>query len=115
MRQEANVSLWPALRRLVLGIALATGACSGPDYSAKVLHVEIGMTRADVLAIMGKPQREETYGGTVFLIYGAASGTNDQLADFIPVALVDGKVTGINRTLYDTVVKAQTPTERRPQ
>ena len=111
------MSLRPALRSLALGLALAIGACAGPEYGAKVLSVEVGMTRAEVLAIMGKPQREESYGGTVFLIYARSAGNEDPLTDFIPVALVDGRVTGVTRTLYDTVVKAhgQAQSEQRPK
>jgi SmpA / OmlA family len=74
---------------------------------ANLTMVEVGMTRADVVAIMGEPRRQEVHGATEFLMY--PSGRSETAAlDFIPVATVDGRVTGIGRTLYDTVVRAKT-------
>jgi hypothetical protein len=55
---------------------------------------------------MGPPQRQETYGATEFLIYSTDGTSNTALLNFTPVAIVDGRVTGTGRVLYDAVVEA---------
>lgn len=75
--------------------------------SAKVVNVEVGMTQKQVLDIMGPPQRREIHGGTEFLIYPAGGASEGAVANFVPIAIVDGRVTGIGRSLYDTVVHAK--------
>jgi hypothetical protein len=67
------------------------------------------MTRQEVLAAMGPPQRQEIYGTTEFLIYSADTSAENAQANFIPVAIVDGRVTGTGRAFYDAIVQANTP------
>ena len=81
--------------------------------SAKVMNVEVGMSQNQVLAIMGPPQRREIHGGTEFLIYPAGGASEDAVANFVPIAIVDGRVTGIGRNLYDTVVHAKAQVDQR--
>ena len=65
------------------------------------MRLQVGMTREDVIATMGKPQIREAYGRTEFLIYRTDLPVSAGKADFTPVALVGGKVTGWGRDLYD--------------
>ena len=59
------------------------------------------MTRDEVIATMGKPQIREAYGKTEFLIYRTDLPVPAGNADFTPVALMNGKVTGWGRKPYD--------------
>jgi hypothetical protein len=63
------------------------------------------MTRDEVLQIMGPPQRQEIYGSTEFLIYSTDGRSTAALLDFTPIAIVDGRVTGTGRSLYEAVVQ----------
>jgi hypothetical protein len=72
---------------------------------AKLMNVEVGMTQTQVLSILGEPQRREPYGGTEFLIYPLSASGGAQ--DFMPIAIVDGRVTGIGRNIYDNVVRSK--------
>jgi hypothetical protein len=102
----------PRLRRaaILIGLALLIGGCSSGGASVQMTNltmVERGMTRAEVVAIMGEPKRKEVHGSTEFLMY-PSERSETAVLDFIPVAMVDGKVTGVGRNLYDTVVRAKT-------
>jgi hypothetical protein len=93
---------------LVSLLALSpVSACSengSKVVGARLMNVEVGMTQAQVLAIVGEPQRRETYGGTEFLIY--PTGAANSSLDFIPIAIVNGRVSGIGRNVYDNVVRS---------
>jgi outer membrane protein assembly factor BamE (lipoprotein component of BamABCDE complex) len=47
---------------------------------ARLMNVEVGMTRAQVLAIVGEPQRRETYAGTEFLIYPTRTPSSTKIS-----------------------------------
>jgi hypothetical protein len=98
LRRAAACSL------MILVITVLPG-CSGGEtnVNAKPMSVEIGMSRGQVVSIAGEPARKETYGGTEFLIYLIGTGP----LDILPVAIVDGRVTGIGRNLYDNVVRSK--------
>jgi hypothetical protein len=82
--------------------------CANPGImqAANLDTVRAGMTRDEVLEIMGQPQRQEEYGPTEFLIYSTDGTSNTALLDFTPIAIVDGRVTGSGRRLYAAVVQA---------
>lgn len=69
--------------------------------SFNTLRLQVGMTRDQVIGTMGKPQIRETYGKTEFLIYRTDFPVSTGKADFTPVAIVNGKVTGWGRDFYD--------------
>ena len=69
-------------------------------------QIHPGMTRQEVLAALGPPERQEIYGTTEFLIYSADGNTDTAQPNFIPVAIVDGRVTGTGRAFYDAMVQA---------
>jgi SmpA/OmlA family protein len=100
-----NLILWAALWAMIL---LAGCANTAGMTAAKLDDVRAGMTREEVLAILGSPQRHETYGSTQFMIYSTDGTSNTALLDFTPIAVVDGRVTGTGRRLYDAVVQAHT-------
>jgi hypothetical protein len=87
---------------------LPQGGCTDPMTIpvAGLSQIRAGMTRQEVLDIMGPPQRQETYASTEFLIYSSDGASNTALLNFTPVAIVDGRVTGTGRVLYDAVVHA---------
>ena len=99
-----------------LTITVATlSACSGSasrDPAVNLLNVEAGMTESQVLAIMGQPQRRERHGGTEFLIYASDGSNKVALVDFIPIAMVDGRVTGIGRRVYDHILRSESEGEK---
>ena len=99
---------------LTITIATLSG-CSGSanrDPAANLLNVEAGMTESQVLAIMGPPQRRERHGGTEFLIYASDNSNKVALVDFIPIAMVDGRVTGIGRRVYDHILQSESESQK---
>ena len=96
--------LWCAV--VIVGLAGCADLASIPSQQDKLASVHAGMTREEVVALMGPPQRQEVYGGTEFLIYSSDGRSQTALLDFTPIALVNGRVTGTSRTLYDAVVQA---------
>ena len=103
-------------RLIVLTCALCgalQSGCTDPGANSLANLTQIhpgqihpGMTRQEVLAAMGPPQRQEIYGTTEFLIYSADGSTDIAQANFIPVAIVDGRVTGTGRAFYEAIVQA---------
>ena len=104
-----NMSWLSALICTVI-LILLTG-CTNPSsmQAARLDSVRPGMTRDEVLEIMGPPQRQEIHGSTEFLIYSTDGRSTTALLDFIPIAIVDGRVTGTGRSLYEAVVQAHAP------
>ena len=66
------------------------------SYTKALMNVKIGMSRDEVVALMGQPQKRETYGKTEFLIY-----QTNEAGNFTPIGIVDGKVVGWGRNYYD--------------
>jgi hypothetical protein len=89
--------VWVALLQL-------TG-CAASNSATNVANVEVGMTQAQVISILGQPRMRETYGGTEFLFYANDAGNN------IPIAIVEGRVTSIGRAAYDVVVRSSAPSK----
>src|SRR5262245_37346594 len=99
------------VRAIVLACTLwvvLQGGCTDPAAIsvANPTQIRPGMTRQDVLEAMGPPQRQEIYGTTEFLIYSADRDTDTAQLNIIPVAIVDGRVTGTGRAFYDAIVQA---------
>ena len=69
------------------------------SYTKALMKVQIGMSRDEVVALMGQPQKREAYGKTEFLIYRTSEAGN-----FAPIGIVDGKVVGWGRNYYDNAV-----------
>lgn len=111
--------------------ALVLGGCAGSpawtsmhisstrseaeSNNANLLKVEIGQTKAELLAIMGAPGKREAYqlesGRSVEFLFYRTGGWSTQVASdrdeqFTPVALEEGKVRGWGHNYYDNVVRA---------
>jgi len=78
--------------------------------------LEVGMTRQEVVAIMGEPRSREAIGNTEFLlyrteapkavdIYGVMGVQSDR--ELTPVAIVNGRVSGWGRNYYDNAIRTQ--------
>ena len=88
-------------------LVFVLNGCTDPSSTqpGRLDSVRSGMTRNEVLQIMGPPQRQEKYGATEFLIYSTDGRNATALLDFTPIAIVDGRVTGTGRSLYEAVVQ----------
>ncbi len=87
-------------------VVLAGCADAALMRADNIARVQAGMNREDVVAIMGPPQRQETFGDTDFLIYSNDGTSTTALLNFTPIAIVDGRVTGMGQSLYDAVRQA---------
>jgi len=85
-----------------------SGCASSNDKIVRgdVSEVAVGMTRSQVISVLGQPQRLETYGPTEFLFYKSNYGED------LPIAVVEGKVTSIGRGAYEIVVKSKAVADR---
>ena len=87
-----------------LVVLLQLSGCASSNATTvrgDVSEVAVGMTRSQVISILGQPQMLETYGPTEFLIYRSSYGEN------VPIAVVEGKVSSIGRGAYEIVVKSK--------
>lgn len=64
------------------------------QINSATMRLEIGMTKEQVLSLMGIPDRREAYGPTEYLIFRTDAWAASEPLRFTPVALVDGKVVG---------------------
>jgi len=89
----------------VLLVSVVANGCTSPGnmQNARLDSIRAGMTRDQVLEILGPPQRQERHGSTEFLIYSTDGTSPTALLDFTPIAIVDGRVTGTGRSLYQAV------------
>jgi hypothetical protein len=101
----------------IVGLLLAgCGYVVGEANRTKLNSVQVGMSRDELLAIMGAPSKREAYGRTEFLMYRTPLtnpvGINEQ-DFFTPVAIVDGRVVGWGRNYYDNAMKADVTVRQR--
>ena len=74
--------------------------------------LEVGMSREQVLAIMGDPYKREAVGRNEFLLYRTETYGNDD-STYTPIVLVNGRVTGWGRNFYDDVRRAELTIKQR--
>lgn len=67
----------------------------------RLMQVQIGMDRQQLLSLMGNPYRREVYGDNEFLIYETDHWAKQEKDRFIPILLKNGKVSGWGRNYYD--------------
>jgi outer membrane protein assembly factor BamE (lipoprotein component of BamABCDE complex) len=77
------------------------------SHTQAIMKLQVGMSRDEVLSLMGQPQRREAYGSNEFLIYRTDYRGGNESADFTPVAIVNGKVVGWGRNYYDNVARSK--------
>jgi hypothetical protein len=108
---KMRAALW-----LMLTVPAAIGGCADTGGSAaNLMKVDVGMSRSEVVAIMGEPPKVDRQGSTEFLIYPGEGDSAAGTANIYPVAIVDGRVTGIGRGLYDQVVRAKAQSDATGQ
>ena len=91
------------MRRLLalLLIASITVGCESFDVlspqrtGALIRTIQIGMTEAEVINHLGKPQKEEIRGDTKFLFYAAPWQAAEKAKERNPIAIRDGRVVGL--------------------
>jgi hypothetical protein len=75
-------------------------------------QLAVGMTKEEVIAIMGTPHKREAIGRHEFLLYRTETyGDGDR--SFTPVVIVDGRLTGWGRNFYDDVRRADLTIRQR--
>jgi outer membrane protein assembly factor BamE (lipoprotein component of BamABCDE complex) len=85
------------------GIARQTESNATRD---KLMHLQIGMERDDVLSLMGNPYTREGYGDKEYLFYETNHWANDERKRFTPILLQNGRVLGWGQKYYyDTNVR----------
>ena len=98
------------------------------NNNANMARLNVGMTKAQVLEVMGPVGKTEAYetktGGTLeFLMYRTkvahadSDGWDEELATdkhWTPVCIIDGKVKGWGRNFYDDTIKIRKEIIRKP-
>jgi hypothetical protein len=110
---------------LVLIMAVAMVGCSAivgkvRDNNANIAKLSIGMTKTQVLEVMGAAEKSEAYetktnGVLEFLFYRTEAANPDHLGrgefgtvtdqHWTPICLIDGKLKGWGRNFYDDTIK----------
>ena len=104
---------------LVVALLAMLSACQSsekvlPVSAASALvngSIQIGMSRADVVAQLGDPHRIETNGKMEFLFYSAPRTMSWGTIGSNPIAVVDGKVVGMGSSFYSEHRAANAPAE----
>jgi hypothetical protein len=98
---------------LLVVLAQALAACDSmrvltSDQTRALLSgpIRVGMSRDEVIGLLGPPHRQERHGVAEFLFYGTTWQASDRAAARMPIALIDGKVVGLGKAHYDRVVEA---------
>jgi hypothetical protein len=104
----------------IVVVASLFAGCAEMQYgvnSFNTMRLHVGMSREEVISTMGKPQIRESYGKTEFLIYRTDFPASSGTADFTPVAVMNGKVTGWGRDYYDETrnKRVQASASKKPQ
>ncbi len=98
---------------VALVLPLASAGCSkhmSPAQSKAIAteNVEIGMTRAEVEAKFGFPQRIERVGATAFFFYTTSWYIPSfWISSRNPIAIANGKVVGMGKAYYASAVAGQ--------
>jgi len=97
------------IRILALMASLLIAGC-GPTANnitnSNINKLQVDMTREEVIAIMGNPEKREVHGRTEFLMYTTGNFT------LTPIAIVDGRLLGWGRRYYDDTIKANATVPR---
>jgi len=73
-----------------------------------LMKLQVGMSRGDVIRVMGEPQKREMYGNEEYLLYKTANEDFvGESVNYTPVAILDGRVVGWGRNYYDNAVRSK--------
>lgn len=98
---------------LMCGLLAGCNAVIGDINKSRLnSSVQVGMSRGDLIKVMGNPEKREAYGETEFLLYRTAENVYDELG-LTPVAVIDGKVAGWGRNYYTNAIKADVTVRHR--
>lgn len=109
-RPPGQVSGWLLVLLLVssaAGCGEVVRQVESMQQGATAKTLSVGMSREDLISLMGEPKKRENYGKTEFLIYETNYLAFTDTGRFTPIALVNDKVTGWGHEYYGAVVKAQ--------
>ena len=73
----------------------------------KFMQLYVGMSRNDVLSMLGTPYSREVYENNEFLIYETNHLAPFEKGRFTPILLNSGKVVGWGRNYYDDAIKSK--------
>ena len=73
----------------------------------KLMQLNVGMSRDEVLSVLGKPYKREVYGEDEFLIYETNFIAKAEKEQFTPILIKSGKVAGWGRNYYDDAIKSK--------
>ena len=91
----------------VLGCGVAMQSQSR-GANEKLMQLQVGMERQQVLSLIGNPHRREVYGGdTEFLIYETNHWATSEKERYTPILLRSGKVAGWGRNYYDDAIRSK--------
>jgi hypothetical protein len=101
----------PMAGRIVFSLALlasllAVGCGTQTSYRGKgLLKLQLGMTRDEVLSVMGRPQRQEIYGDSEVLFY-TTGDVGNPTEDTTPLMLVGGQLVGLGHLDYESFLRS---------
>jgi len=73
-----------------------------------LMKIQVGMSREDVIRVMGEPQKREMYGREEYLLYQTANEPfAPESANYTPIAILNGRVAGWGRNYYDDAVRTK--------
>ena len=75
---------------------------SGPQLVSLLHKVEIGMSREDVVLLLGEPAQQQKIEDTEFLFYFTDWINTPASIERSPIALVNGKVVAVGKTHFHT-------------
>ena len=93
-------------------LQFAIGCQSKPIISSQQGHslirkIEIGMTREEVINMVGNPTEQQIVDGTEFLFYYVDWINKSAAVERSPVALVNGKVIAMGKSHYEQFLRAR--------
>jgi hypothetical protein len=95
---------------------LAAGCGTQASYRGKsLMKLQVGMTKEEVLSIMGKPQRHETHGDAEILFY-TTGDAGDPEQDTTPLTIISGRLVGWGHLDYESILRSRNEARdvRRP-
>ena len=97
-----------AMLCFALLMSLAAHGCSSEESirGKSLMKLQIGMSKEEVLSIMGKPQRQETHGDSEILFYTTGSAA-DMQEDTTPLTIIGGRLVGWGRLDYERALRSE--------
>lgn len=73
----------------------------------KLMQLNVGMPRSEVLTILGNPYRREAYGEDEYLIYETNHRAISEKDRFTPIFVKSGMVVGWGRNYFDDAMRSK--------